>query len=997
MQTNQNNGSTAEQTRLLDDREGRAAWKKWGPYLTERQWGTVREDYSASGDAWNYFSHDNAQYRAYRWGEDGLAGISDDQQILCFALALWNGRDPILKERLFGLSNSEGNHGEDVKEYYFYLDSTPTHSYMKYLYKYPQAEYPYVPLIETNRQRDKHAPEYELLDTGIFDEDRYFDVFVEYAKAEPEDILIQITVCNRGPEPAEIHVLPSVWFRNTWSWGRNDDKPELKVVAAGRDVRAIAARHRVLGERYLYCEGAIDLLFTENETNTERAFNRPNEQPYCKDGIIHAVVRGNKNTINPELRGTKASAHYRLTVGAKSTQTVRVRLTDQPPDRLQVPFGDAFEVPFKTRRIEADAFYEALTPSTLTKDEARVMRQALAGMLWSKQYFYYDLAEWLREHGDKPEEGKRANVRNKDWFHMYNADVISMPDKWEYPWFAVWDLAFHTIPLSLVDVEFAKEQLRLFLGHHYLHPNGQMPAYEWNFNDVNPPVHPWAVWTVYSYDKQLRGRGDLAFLKFCFEKLSLNFTWWVNRKDVDGNNVFSGGFLGLDNIGVFDRSSPLPTGGYLEQSDGTAWMAFFASVMLQISVELAIEDDPHYEAMALKYFEHFLWIAAAMDNLSFTGIKLWDHEDGIHYDVLRFPDGNGVRLKVRSLVGLMPLAATTVLPANLRERLPRFFEQAQWFLERHPHTAAVLTVPLDVGAGGSRILSLVNPDKLRRILGYMLNEDEFLSPYGIRSLSRFHAEHPYSFDAGGQEYRVAYVPGDSDTGMFGGNSNWRGPIWMPMQLMLIRALVNQYAHLGNNFKVECPVGSGRQLTLLEVSQEIARRLSRLFVRNRKGQRPSHGSHSKWSEEHWRDHVLFYEYFHADTGAGIGASHQTGWTGVIAFLIQGFKEVEAEEVLEKGMIALTEASAEVAKETDQPEAVQVAEGVHEEVADKVVAQVIEAVQQQVTEAVQVQGAQAEKLQEKVEQIVMEKIAEAVHKKAEEVTQTEENVEEKKEVL
>jgi hypothetical protein len=995
MPTNQTNDANPEQTRLDEDREGRAAWKKWGPYLSERQWGTVREDYSPSGDAWNYFSHDNAQYRAYRWGEDGLAGISDDRQLLCFALAMWNGRDPILKERLFGLSNSEGNHGEDVKEYYFYLDSTPTHSYMRYLYKYPQAEYPYVSLIEGNRARDKQSPEYELLDTGVFDDDRYFDVFVEYAKAEPEDILIQITVCNRGPEPAEIHLLPTLWFRNTWSWRRGTDKPELKIIAAGTDVRTIAARHRLLGERFLYCEGAVDLLFTENDTNMQRAFNEPNQQPYSKDGIIQAVVHGNRNATNPELRGTKASAGYRLTVAAKASQVVRLRLTEQPPDRLPAPFGNAFDVQFKARRREADAFYDAITPATLTKDEARVMRQALAGMLWSKQYFYYDLAEWLREHGDKPEEGVRAQVRNKEWFHMYNADIISMPDKWEYPWFAVWDLAFHTVPFSLVDVDFAKEQLRLFLGHHYLHPNGQMPAYEWNFNDVNPPVHPWAVWTVYSYEKQLRGRGDLSFLKFCFEKLSLNFTWWVNRKDVDGNNVFSGGFLGLDNIGVFDRSSPLPTGGYLEQSDGTAWMAFFSSMMLQIAIELAIEDDPHYEAMALKYFEHFLWIAAAMDNLSFTGIKLWDHEDGMHYDVLRFPDGNGVRLKVRSLVGLMPLAATTVLPADLRERLPRFFEQAQWFLERHPHTAAVLTVPLNVGAGGSRILSLVNPDKLRRILHYMLDENEFLSPYGIRSLSRYHADHPYTFDVAGQEYRVGYVPGDSDSGMFGGNSNWRGPIWMPMQLMLIRALVNQYAHLGNDFKVECPVGSGRQLNLLEVSKEIARRLSRLFVRNKHGRRPAHGDHRQWTDEQWRDHVLFYEYFHGDTGAGIGASHQTGWTGLIAFLIQGFTEVEAEQVLEKGMMALTEASAEVAKETDKPEAAQVAEEVHEQVAEKVVAQVMETVQQQVTEAVQ--GGQAEQLQEKVEQIVMEKIAEAVQKKADEVTQADTGVDEKKDVL
>ena len=982
MPTNQTSELNPEQTRLQEDLEGRAAWKKWGPYLSERQWGTVREDYSANGDAWNYFSHDNAQYRAYRWGEDGLAGLSDDRQLLCFALALWNGRDPILKERLFGLSNSEGNHGEDVKEYYFYLDSTPTHSYMKFLYKYPHAAYPYVPIIEANRQRGRHVPEFELLDTGIFDEDRYFDVFVEYAKQEPEDILIQITVCNRGPESAQIHVLPTAWFRNTWSWGRKEEKPEMRALAVGEELRTIAASHRLLGERFLYCEGASDLLFTENETNTLRAFDRPGDQPYCKDGMHQAVVHGNRDAVNPELRGTKASAHYQFAVPANGSRIVRLRLTDQPPDRLREPFGRAFKTALETRRSEADGFYDTITPATLTKDQARVMRQALAGMLWSKQYFHYDLAEWLREHGDKPEEGVRAAVRNKDWFHLYNADVISMPDKWEYPWYAVWDLAFHTVPLSLVDVDFSKQQLRLFLGHHYLHPNGQMPAYEWNFSDVNPPVHAWAVWTVYSYEKQLRGRGDLGFLKFCFEKLSLNFTWWVNRKDEDGNNVFAGGFLGLDNIGVFDRSAALPTGGHLEQADGTAWMAFFASMMLQIAVELAVEDDPLFEAMALKYFEHFLWIAAAMDNLSLTGIKLWDHVDGIYYDVLRFPDGNGVSLKVRSLVGLMPLAATTVLPADLRERLPRFFEQAQWFLERHPHTAAVLTVPLNVGAGGSRILSLVNPDKLRRILQYMLDENEFLSPFGIRSLSRYHDEHPYEFDAGGEKHCVGYVPGDSDSGMFGGNSNWRGPIWMPMQLMLIRALVNQYAHLGNDFTVECPVGSGRQLNLLEVSQEIARRLSRLFLRNKEGRRPAHGDHPRWSHEHWRDHVLFYEYFHGDTGAGIGASHQTGWTGLIAFLIQGFTDVDAEQVMEKGAIALTEASAEVAREANTTEDVRMAEEAQKEMAETMAAQMLETVQQELTGT--------------LEQAVMEKIVEAV-KKAEEVAQAESSVDEKKAVL
>jgi hypothetical protein len=996
MQTQQTSENGAEQVRLQEERDGRAAWKKWGPYLSERQWGTVREDYSSNGDAWNYFTHDQARFRAYRWGEDGLAGISDNRQLLCFALALWNGKDPILKERLFGLSNGQGNHGEDVKEYYFYLDNTPTHSYMKYLYKYPQAEYPYQAVLETNRSRDKRATEFELLDTGIFDADRYFDVFVEYAKADTEDLLIRITICNRGPEPAEIHVLPTLWFRNTWSWGGKEEKPRLKQFNWGKNGKVVAARHPLLGERFLYCEGDVDLLFTENETNTQRAFNQPNQQPYCKDGINNYIVGGDKNAVNPDQQGTKAAVHYHLTVPAKGSQTIQLRLTDQSADRLQDPLEDA-SYTFDLRQMEADAFYDSITPEALNKDEALVMRQALAGMLWTKQFYYYDVTEWLREHGDKPEEGVRAQVRNKDWFHMYNADIISMPDKWEYPWYAVWDLAFHTIPLSLVDVDFAKEQLSLFLGRHYLHPNGQMPAYEWNFGDVNPPVHPWAVWAVYSYEKQLRGgRGDLRFLKFCFAKLAMNFTWWVNRKDVNGNNVFSGGFLGLDNIGVFDRSSPLPTGGHLEQSDGTSWMAFYASAMLQMAIELAIEDDPLYEAMALKYFEHYLWIASAMDHMGLTGVRLWDHEDGFYYDVLRFPDGNGVRLKVRSLVGLLPLAATTVLPANLQERLPRFFAEAQWFLERHPHTAALLATPLDVGAGGSRVLSLVNPDKLRRLLGYMLNENEFLSPYGIRSLSRYHADHPYVFNVGGQEYRVAYVAGDSDSGMFGGNSNWRGPIWMPMQLMLIRGLANQFAYLGPDFKVECPVGSGRQLNLLEVSQELARRLSRLFIRNKEGRRPAQGSHPRWSDPHWRDHILFYEYFHGDNGEGIGASHQTGWTGIIAFLMQGFTAVEPEKVLKRGMSGVFQMSALVAQEADKPEAVELAQEVHEEVAEKVIAQVVETVQQQVAAAVQ--AGEAEHLQEKVEEIVMEKVAEAVQRKADEVQQQNETqIEERKDIL
>jgi hypothetical protein len=989
--------SGVEFARLQEDREGQAPWKKWGPYLSERQWGTVREDYSQDGNAWDYFTHEQSQFRAYRWGEDGLAGISDSGQLLCFAITLWNGKDAILKERLFGLSNSQGNHGEDVKEYYFYLDSTPTHSYMKYLYKYPQAAYPYQDLVETNKKRDKRTSEYELLDTGIFDENRYFDVLVEYAKGEPEDVLIKITVTNRGPEAAEVHVLPTLWFRNTWSWDKGRDKPGLKLVAAGGDVRAIAAQHQSLGDRFLYCEGHPDLLFTENDTNTQRAFGQPNKGPYVKDGINNYVVAADKGAINPELRGTKAAGHYRFSVPAGRAQVIRLRLTDQAPTQLQSPFGGSFESTFGTRLQEANAFYKAITPKGVSEDHARVLRQALAGMLWTKQFFNYDLAVWLHEHGDKREAGVRINVRNKDWFHMYNADIISMPDKWEYPWFAVWDLAFHTIPLSIVDTDFAKEQLRLFLGHHYLHPNGQIPAYEWNFSDVNPPVHAGAVWYVYRYDKQLRGgRGDVGFLKFCFEKLSLNFTWWVNRKDPSGNNVFSGGFLGLDNIGVFDRSSPLPTGGYLEQSDGTTWMAIFASRMLQIAIELAVEDDPIYEAMALKYFEHFMWIASAMDHLGVSGVRLWDHEDGFYYDVLRFPDGNGVRLKVRSLVGLLPLAATAILPADLRERLPRFFDQAQWFLERHPYTAAIVTAPLDVGAGGSRILSLLNPDKVRRLLGYMLNEKEFLSDYGIRSLSRHHQDNPYVFNAAGQEYRVGYVPGDSDTGMFGGNSNWRGPIWLPMNFMLIEGLINLFAFLGGDFKVECPTGSGRFLNLLEVGEELGGRLARLFLRNREGRRPAMGNHPRWSDPQWRDLVLFYEFFHGDTGAGLGASHQTGWTGSIAMFLQTYGTVEEEQVLEKGAGAVTESSVHIVQEAaGEPVVAQVAESVHEEVVDKVVESVVEAVQEKVAEAVQVPDAPA--IKEKIAEIVMEKVAEAVQKKAEETQQQGLPTEEKKQVL
>jgi hypothetical protein len=974
---------TPENQRLDESQKG-IPWMKWGPYLSERQWGTVREDYSDNGDAWNYFSHEQSRSRAYRWGEDGLAGFSDDQQQLCFAVALWNGKDPILKERLFGLINNEGNHGEDVKEYYFYLDSTPTYSYLKYLYKYPHAAYPYAQLVEANKARGKAEGEFELLDTGIFDQDRYFDVFVEYAKADPEDVLIRITVHNRGPEAADVHVLPTLWFRNTWSWQDGDQKkPMLSAKSAAAAEPAVAARHGSLGDRFLFCPGASELLFTENETNTEHAFGKPNSGAFVKDGIVRYIVNGEKGAVNPARSGTKAAAHYRLTVPAGESEVIRLRLTarDTAGDR----FGKAFDDLFALRQSEADAFYGGITASSLSEDKARVMRQALAGMLWTKQFYLYDVTQWLRDHGDKPEEGIRAKVRNCDWFHMDNADVVSMPDKWEYPWYAAWDLAFHTIPLSLVDVEFAKRQLMLLLGHHYLHPNGQIPAYEYNFGDVSPPVHPFAVWFVYQYDKLLRGgRGDLGFLKFCCHKLLLNFTWWVNRKDPEDKNIFAGGFLGLDNIGVFDRSSALPTGGHLEQSDGTTWMAIFASFMLQITIELAVEDDPVYEAMALKFFEHFQWIASAMDNLGVSGVKLWNHDDGFYYDVLRFPDGGGVPLKVRSLVGLLPLAASTVLRADLDKRLPRFFEQARSFLEKHPHTQAIVTTPLEVGAGGSRILSLLNADKIRRILGYMLNENEFLSAYGIRSLSRYHYEHPYVFKVGEQEYRVAYLPGESDNWMFGGNSNWRGPIWMPMQFMLLTGLTNLYAYFGDTLKVECPVGSGRSLNLFQVCKEIADRLFRLFLVNKDGRRPAFGEHAKWTDPHWRDHLLFHEYFHGDTGAGLGAGHQTGWTGLIAYFLHSAGALDTGQVLQKGATAVVEQSVEVVQAAaGRQVAAQVAEEVHETVAKEVVETVVEMVQEKVAQAVEEHG--AEKVQEKVAEIVMEKVSEAVQKKAEESSQ------------
>jgi hypothetical protein len=900
---------SAEQVRLAEAGDQKTPWKKWGPYLSERQWGTVREDYSEGGDAWNYFSHDQARSRAYRWGEDGLAGISDDQQRLCFALALWNGRDPILKERLFGLTNSESNHGEDVKEYYFYLDSTPTHSYMKYLYKYPQEAFPYGDLVQTSRRRGRHEFEYELLDTGVFNQDRYFDVFVEYAKESPEDILVLISVYNRGPEPAVLQVLPTLWFRNEWSWHGSSDRPSLEQLAGSSARGVVKAVDAKLGERYLYCEGDASLLFTENETNTQRIFGVPNRSPYVKDGINNYVVHAQAGAVNPDRRGTKAAAHYRLTVNPGECQVVRLRLSDMAPASFATsngaaasPFGSHFEDVFVARRKEADDFYAAIIPRSLSADAAHVMRQALAGMLWSKQFYHYDVDKWLEERGSDPfKASRKAAPRNDHWHHMYNGDIISMPDKWEYPWYAAWDLAFHVIALTLVDPDFGKKQLKLMLRERYMHPNGQIPAYEWNFGDVNPPVHAWSTIFTYRLEKVKKGEGDRDWLKSSFQKLLLNFTWWVNRKDRSGRNVFEGGFLGLDNIGVFDRSAPLPTGGYLEQADGTAWMALFCQNMLEIASELAM-TDPDYGDMALKFVEHFLWIASAMGHLG-EDTGMWDEEDGFFYDVLRLPNGQAERLKVRSMVGLLPLCATTSYEPGLLAKYPEIGERLGWFLEARPELCTLIHDPRKVGVAGRRLAAILDETKLRRVLAKMLDEKEFLSPFGIRSLSRYHADHPYVIQAGGQEYRVAYLPAESDTGMFGGNSNWRGPIWMPVNGLIIRALLQYYTYYGNEFTVECPTGSGRQMNLYQVAEEISRRLASIFLKDKDGRRPVYGGTRKFQDDpHWRDCLLFYEYFHGDNGAGLGASHQTGWTGIVARGLHLFATTTAEQMLELGRMA-----------------------------------------------------------------------------------------------
>jgi hypothetical protein len=881
----------AEQKRLNDAREKGIPWKKWGPYLSERQWGTVREDYSADGNAWNYFTHDQSRSRAYRWGEDGLGGICDERQRLCFALALWNGRDPILKERLFGLTNSEGNHGEDVKEYYFYLDSTPTHSYMKYLYKYPQGKFPYSNLVETNKKRSRDDFEYELLDTGIFADNRYFDVFVEYAKGAPEDVLVRITICNRGPEAARLHVLPTLWFRNTWSWADQATKPTLREAGPA----AIEASHNELGKYVLRCDGEPQLLFTENESNSERLWKAPNLSPYVKDAFHAYLVDGRTDAVNSARVGTKAAACYALDVPAGGTRTIRLRLA---PAGAPVSFAD-FDRVFDARLKEADEFYHRVAPRALNDDQRRVHRQALAGMLWSKQYYNYDLENWLGEHKSDPVvEAVRPGVRNSQWFHMVNADIISMPDKWEYPWYAAWDLAFHTVALALVDFDFAKEQLLLLLRNLYLHPDGQIPAYEWNFSDVNPPVHAWA--TLYLFKMELTlGRADPRFLEEAFRALMLNFNWWVNRKDPEGRGVFAGGFLGLDNIGVFDRSASLPTGGSLDQADGTAWMAFYCQCMIEIALILC-EYNPIYEDAAFRFFQHFVWITSSMDRVGDQRDEMWDEQDGFFYDLLRLPDGRAGRLKVRSMVGLLPLCASTVFPASDVDKFPRLNEMIARFWKRHPEliTQVAPTGPQLAGQKGRRLLSTLNEAKLKRVLAYMLDEQEFLGPHGIRSLSRYHLDHPYSVRVGEQQYEVQYLPAESNSAMFGGNSNWRGPVWMPINVLIIRALLNLYAFYGDGFTVECPARSGRFMTLFEVAQEIARRLTATFLRGADGKRPVYGGSSTFQQDpNWRDLILFYEYFNGDNGAGLGASHQTGWTGLVAVLLDLFGRVDARAMLE----------------------------------------------------------------------------------------------------
>jgi hypothetical protein len=884
----QTTGPDAESLRLLEDARREKNWKRWGPYLSERQWGTVREDYSASGDCWDYLPHDHARSRAYRWGEDGILGITDREGRLCFALALWNGMDPILKERLFGLTNGEGNHGEDVKECYFYLDATPTGSYLKALYKYPQAEFPYTHLVEENRRRSRLEPEFELADTGIFEGSRYFDVFAEYAKASPNDVLIRITVANRGPDPARLHLLPSLWFRNTWAWGRHGDgywpRPSLRQTASG----AVLCEHASLGRFHFHAGPGPDgrlppLLFTENETNYAHLFGVANPTPYVKDAFHEYVITGRQDAVNPAANGTKAAAHYVLDLPAGASTTVQMRLFAQDEAAGEV-FGPGFDRVFADRLREADAFYARRLPPTALEDDRRINRQAYAGLLWSKQFYHYVVKDWLEgDPSQPPPPPGRKEGRNADWGLVFSRDVVSMPDNWEYPWFAAWDLAFHLVAFARIDPHFAKEQLVLFLREWYMHPSGRLPAYEFAFDDVNPPVHAWAVWRVYKMTGP-RGQRDCLFLERAFQKLLINFTWWVNRKDVRGKNLFSGGFLGLDNISLFDRSRPLPGGATLEQADGTAWMAFFCVTMLAMALELA-RQDAAYEDIASKFFEHFVAIADAMNTLGGTG--LWDERDGFYYDQMH-ADGSTVRLRIRSMVGLIPLFAVEVLDDALLDRLPGFRKRMLWFLNNRQDLAGNISYmePGRDGERGRRLLAIPSRPRLERVLRYLLDENEFLSPCGVRSLSRYHKDHPFMCPQTGEDQRVAYVPGESQTALFGGNSNWRGPVWFPVNYLLTEALERYHHFYGETLRVECPTGSGRLMDLREVARELAGRLVRLFRRDAKGRRPCLGDDPRFAADpHWRDLLLYYEYFHGDTGLGLGASHQTGWTALVTRLVE----------------------------------------------------------------------------------------------------------------
>ena len=886
---------TAEAKRLQENRERKAYWTRWGCYVSERQWGTVREDYSEDGSAWDYFSHQDSLSRAYRWGEDGIAGICDNHQRLCFALAFWNEKDPIIKEKIFGLTGSQGNHGEDVKEYYFYLDNTPTHSYMKYLYKYPQGEYPYADLVEENQRRGFEDPEYELLDTGIFDEDKYFGIFIEYAKASDEDILIKVTAHNRGNEEKPLHILPTLWFRNTWSWYKDADKPKLKIYAQEDSYSVIEADHPGLGKRWLYCRdvganGRSPLLFTENESNNQLLFNTENATPYVKDGINNYVVNDNQDAVNPDNIGTKFAPHYKISIPPGESRTVELRLCNS--DSLENPFDECDRI-FEQRKQEADEFYSWINPHQMSDDKRRVQRQAFAGMLWSKQFYYYVVEDWLKgDSGTVPPPEFRKNARNSEWKHLFNDDIISMPDKWEYPWYAAWDLAFHLVPLAILDPDYAKLQLSRLTREWYMHPNGQIPAYEWSFSDVNPPVEAWAAWQIYTLEEKYWGRKDKDFLERIFQKLLLNFTWWVNREDESGNNVFEGGFLGLDNIGVFDRSSELPTGGHLKQADATSWMGMYSLGMLHIALELA-QDRPPYEDVASKFFEHFLYIADAMNNIG-EGFSLWDDEDGFYYDAINFPDGGRSMLKVRSLVGLIPLLGVNVIEPAMIEKLPGFKKRLEWFIDNRPDLKKNVACMVTEGMSAKRLLALCyatkrndgKNNKLQRLLSYMFDEAEFLSPYGIRSVSKYHQDNPFVMHVNGNEYRVDCQPAESTSGMFGGNSNWRGPIWFPINYLLLEALQNFHEYLGDDFKVEFPTGSGEYKNLNEIIVALRDRLTSIFLQDESGKRPVFGGTEKFQNDpHWRDYIYFHEYFHGDNGAGLGASHQTGWTGVVAYLIQ----------------------------------------------------------------------------------------------------------------